>query len=366
MSIDGFAGVLFYVSFFSLSAVLVAYGHRRKFLPITLIGLLIPILISGLRYGVGTDFNAYLYIYSQVSAMSLGDFFVSTEASLEVGFWLLVKLGSWTTLGSSFFFFLASALTVLLFYKGLMRYKVKNPGLLWFLYLLIILPMTMNLVRQGVAISAVFLAFSYISSRDFRKYLLWMLVAGAFHMSALILLPVYFINRLLLRANERVGRTLFKSLVGFLVILSILPVTFMLLALIPGFEKYAMYQDVIAEGGNITFYVKAVIMVLILLLYKHFIVHDKNNAYLVAFALFDLALTVVGFSSAFVKRISMYFSIYPLMLLVKAAVASPNAKNRIVGGTLVALYGVAFFIVSYYMLGQSEIFPYVTIFGRMS
>ena len=58
--------LIFYISIFLASAVFMRIGQKRKNRLFLLISLLIPILASGLRYNVGTDFKNYENIYNGI------------------------------------------------------------------------------------------------------------------------------------------------------------------------------------------------------------------------------------------------------------------------------------------------------------
>ena len=66
-------------------------------------------------------------------------------------------------MGDARLVFLSTAfLTIAFFYLGMKRYQLRYPGLVFFLYLLTIFPATMNAVRQGVAMSIMFYAFTFV------------------------------------------------------------------------------------------------------------------------------------------------------------------------------------------------------------
>ena len=125
--------------------------------------------------------------------------------------------------------------------------------------------MTLNAVRQGVAISLVFFASTFILKADKVKYILMIIIAGLFHISALLLLPVYFLGRFVggnsvkkegevtvsLEYMKYFIRTFFSIVVISLICLNV----FVIILSIPGFEKYELYLGFNEQGNNYIFFI---------------------------------------------------------------------------------------------------------------
>ena len=68
-----------------------------------------------------------------------------------------------------------------------------------------------------------------------------------------------------------------------------------------------------------------------------------------------------GLSDAF-SRISLYFSVGGLVYLANIPVIFPIRQKRIVS-FMVAMYGLLYFGLFYYVFGYSEIMPYQSIWS---
>ena len=55
---------------------------------------------------------------------------------------------------------------------------------------------SLNLVRQSLAFFVFLYALRYIESRDWKRYAVMMILAFGFHTSSLVLVPLYFVNRI--------------------------------------------------------------------------------------------------------------------------------------------------------------------------
>jgi hypothetical protein len=341
---------------------------RKKIRLLSWLGLLIPILISGFRYGVGTDYFNYVNIFNSHIEMDLKTY-TDINGIAETGYFILEKV-SYSLMGDARLVFLSTAfLTITFFYLGMKRYRLRYPGLIFLLYLLTIFPMTMNAVRQGVAVSIMFYAFTFILNKKPFRYLLITLFASLFHISALLLIPFYFVGRFLdvkksiLLKDHFIAKSRYFIRIGVASILMLLVVasTFALVLNIPGFEKYALYLDLDEYGANYIFYVRLLMLLVLMLLAKYVIFKGdyRQNAFLFAGAVIEVILLILGFTSPFIKRQALYFSPFLIMLLPNIIdIFSTKIRSRAVMYALCLIYGLSFFAISFLVLGQSDIIPY--------
>ena len=178
--------LIFYISIFLASAVFMRIGQKRKNRLFLLISLLIPILASGLRYNVGTDFKNYENIYNGiVPNLDLKGYM--TYGPTELGIYFISNIGIALNLDSWFMFTAFSALTILPIYYGIKNFNLKHPSTAYLLYLLVIFPVSFNAVRQLAAMSMVFLSVSLLYKRKNIAAIVPFIVAVLMHKSSLIL-----------------------------------------------------------------------------------------------------------------------------------------------------------------------------------
>ena len=149
----------------------------------------ILVLFSSLRYWVGTDYAEYFYSYDAAVRNVLDNLKAFDEPGISFLAWLSDK-----TVGNfSGMFAYAALLTIGLF--GIAIYKNSNN----YLYSFALLIMagcwsgSFNAVRQYIAISIVLVSHRFIFERKFWKYLIAVIIATAFHRSALLFVILYFI-----------------------------------------------------------------------------------------------------------------------------------------------------------------------------
>lgn len=157
-------------------------AQKKLFL---LFSILLLILLSGLRYETGTDWEPfYEYFHAQLDV---------GEHYFEVGYQLLTYIVNNIT-GNYNVFLLVNASFLMLVYFSIKNYS--NPNL--YMLTVLVFYSTTYLVflggnRQAIALAIVIYSIKYLISREFIKFLSAVFLASLFHLSAWIFLPVYFI-----------------------------------------------------------------------------------------------------------------------------------------------------------------------------
>jgi len=365
--VSDIASLVFYILSFSCAALLMYYGNKRNNKVIIGFSLALPILVGALRFNVGTDYASYVSMYHSLSNLPLGRYFSDVFPQIEVGFFLLIKLSKFIANTPYFLFAVSSLVTVIFFYLGLKRYKVNHPALVYLLFLLIIFPLTLNIVRQGIAMSICFYALSFVIERRPKGYFFWVIIAGLFHTTALLILPIYFLNRIINNNNKNSHISiLFKLSSIFFAVYLLLPYIFNSLASIKIFENYVKYKTFITEGSGSNFYSKFVIIVFAMFISKWSILNKnmKLYYYFLVFAILELLLVNSGFSAPIV-RMALYFSFFPPMLLANFVDVFKDKSGKFFVYLLVISYGILYFYIAYYQQGYANVVPYKFMLGGL-
>lgn len=192
-----YAATLLLVLFCS---ILVDYANKRHKEPVLkinritshyffLIGAIILILVAGLRWEVGADFNTYERSYS-VYAETWWESIVNFN---EPGIRIIAAVSSFLLDDSATMFFIASAITIGLSVWTLYKYS-DYFSISILLYVFIgAWHGSFNGIRQYLACAILFAGHRYIIDRKFWKYFLVVLLASFFHVSALAMILLYFI-----------------------------------------------------------------------------------------------------------------------------------------------------------------------------
>lgn len=184
---------------YSLLALMMCYGAYRSqgssrnaklwaWLPIILFTL-----VFGLRYGVGVDYNNYVEVYEITEYY--GSFMEIWESErYEPGFTLLLYLCHYFDAPVYVLFSAMAFLEVFLLYK---TFKDEGDVLVYIyatlLFTTIGITSFMNIIRHVVAFCFFIYSLQYIRDNKMIKYWICCLLALAFHKSAILLFPLYFI-----------------------------------------------------------------------------------------------------------------------------------------------------------------------------
>lgn len=342
---------------FSLSAILFQFNmYVKKNISkmILVFSILIPSLFATFRM-VGTDTPVYYSKFNSLNGKSLSDIFF-TEGFKEAGNSLFIYIGN---LVDSFnvYLFLYSFFTLLfigLALKSLIREDLM--GISFFLYLCIFYPASLNTMRQSLAVAIVFFSYKFILSKSFFHFFLWVIIAMQFHISSIVVLPVYWLINKEKKVNWSVFLTIF-----IIIIVAIMNFQqiFYWISLIFNNERYISYADYTESMNSRLFFLNLVIFIFLIVVYRITETKDNNTNYYFILLLVGLTMGITGFISPFIKRISIFFDIVQILLIPKIAILASSKNNKYLMLFFVYLFGVTYFIVFYVWLGFSDIVPYI-------
>jgi hypothetical protein len=151
-------------------------------------------VVAGLRYETGGDWDVYGQFLEKVTPICE---FVSSGKTgssrhFEFGYFLLCSIFKQLGLGIQVLFFVIALFDITLIAKALKHYTKYVVTGLFVYYSLLYLTLEFSLIRQAIAASICFYAFKYVPEKKMFKYFLLIFLAFLFHMSALIMLPLYF------------------------------------------------------------------------------------------------------------------------------------------------------------------------------
>jgi len=146
------------------------------------IPILVFSLVAALRWNVGSDMRAYMYL-----------FYVPSDYKLEVGFNILRQF--WRSVGASHipFFFCLALLEVGPIYYALK----KQPGVLSFFPFFLVMTGHFwdynGAVRQTIAFSCFVVITLFLADKKYFKAIIMVVIASLFHRSAWVIIPLSLI-----------------------------------------------------------------------------------------------------------------------------------------------------------------------------
>lgn len=285
------------------------------------------ILLSGLRnLGVGEDTYGYYLDYENTKLISWNDLFYNliqfyqNNEGKDVGYPIFVKFTQIFSDNFQVYLFLVA----IIFYFSFYNFLNKNTNriidaflALIIFYVLFFYVFSITAIRQSLALAATFYCYELIKKRKLLLFLGILLLTSLIHKSVLIFIPFYFL------CNIKNTKWIFPTtlLIFPLIMVFKNQLTFFLLGL-GGYEDYEEFDG----AGTLNFTI-IFLMICIFTLYrkKELLKHDASNIHYYNAMACALVLLPLSWFNPALLRITMYFSIYMILLIPKAI----NSLNKI-------------------------------------
>lgn len=301
--------------------------------------------ISGFQYGVGTDYESYLRIYETVQGLDWEDL-IHYYYWNEPIFLFYTKIIAVLFKENFIPYFFGMALVTVLFLMKAIYERRENT--VWTVYIYLSLGLfyvSMNQIRQMAAISIVLYSIRFIEERNWKKYVIWILIAAGIHNSALIMLPCYFITMFKLQSR--------KKTMGILIVLSIC-VYFLSPFIVDKVLVNTQYGHLLSrhlgETDNmvINLLFRSALLVGCILYIKP--VLEKNKKYVTIYGISIIAIIfqILSVYAASAARITTYFYAVFIFLIPVAINAIPRWKMRILAKTVIVVGMLAYHIFYLY------------------
>ncbi|ASB87266.1 EpsG family protein [Bacillus sonorensis] len=359
-------GIVFVWSWFAKM-----YGKEDHSLPtgyrpnaiIAIVPLVSLVIVAGLRYKVGTDYQTYMLLYELAGKYdSLAEIFGfgGAKASTDPGFTALLWLLNHITSDPQIMFVTVAAVTYLFIVKTLYIYG-RPFELSMFLFLgMFYYYASFNGIRQYMVAGILFWAVKYVIGGNWVRYVITVLICSLFHSSALIMIPVYFIVR----------RKAWSPLMGCLTLL-FLAGTFMYQKFLSVFivmlenSSYGHYEEWLMKNSNGMNSIKIIVLLIPLVLAFCFREQLRKRwpeiDYIVNFCLIGFLFGVLATKDVIFARFNIYFGLYQLILVpyfVRIFEPKSNALFYI-------MILICYFLYSFMLMPfDSSVLPYRTIFER--
>lgn len=324
---------LLLVYIFSLYARLSSSRNKilSNFFLVTVI--LVLFLVSGFRAaGIG-DTQMYTYLYKLIGPSYSGE-------GYEPGFIIFLKGLKLISQNPQFMLLITSFIInvfniwILMDYPG--YFELNTFMYIASGYYLV----TMNGLRQSIAAAVLFASTNLIIKGRFKAYLTIVLIMCSFHISALILIPVYFLVRKE-AWSPKVYLFIFIFLIGLMIYGPIMNVIFNIL----GNSKFGEYKNFKEGGTNIVrVAVYFVPMALAYIKRKQLKEFWPDSNVFVNMSLLNLIVMCFALNNWIFARFSIYFQMYSFVLL--AAIIEGCMQKRERNFTYICLLAayLAFFL----------------------
>lgn len=374
-----------YLIGFAVSVLLIALSekkHWKVFFLCSLVALLIPCLIAGLRSErVGTDVRVYIKPMFQVAfeSNSIQEYFNGSWfaeyrdvpiSRFEYGFSLLIFVVTKLTGKMEAVLFAIAACVILPVFLALAKNRKNIPVWLGMLvFYLLFYNATLNMMRQWIAMGLMLLAFQFLLEKKYWVTLILSAATLLFHYSAVIVLLIYVVYALLRLCNrytlregklEMTGGMLAGILVSVIALLAILNLDIVLkLMSSVGFDRFSNYL----EGEPMRLLANQIILRLPLFLL--FIINWKDFRHFTSAAAFYFVMLLLDMIAAqlisidtYAFRIGQYFLLYVIIGIPQLYAAIKKPHMRVLTAIAVILYLLVYWYYNFVLQLRHQTYPY--------
>lgn len=293
--------VLILVSIITILGILIKKKVVSKF--VVILTSIILIVVSGLRWKVGTDYGNYIFSYSRRKE----EWLFSLINFDEPGIGILAKIGSFIYDDYVSMFFLVAVMTIGLCIWTISKYS-NNFTFSILIYIFIgAWHNSFNGIRQYAAAAIIFAGHRYIYDRKFLRYLLVIVCAMLFHKTAIIMVPIYFV------ANKKINfKTILFLIIGVLVIRFSYDYLFSIMSFLKGTDQ----SEYVYMQSNVNPLRIAVTFapIFVALFIKTKLKMDKEIEFYLNLSLINAILMFATSGSAYLARVGIYTELFLTLL----------------------------------------------------
>lgn len=345
---------MIYLLAFNFSSIILWFSNlfKSKLFRKVLVAVsaIILIILVGTRYNVGTDYISYKYIYQTISALKWDELMSFTET--EIGHTLLCKILSYLGYGYKSMFLIYGFLTTFFLYKSMKKLNV-NKYFFILAYVCLIFPYSFNIMRQVLSMAIVLYSMTFLFNNEKMKSFIYLFIAFLFHKPAIIVLPIYLCH--LFIDSKKTRNFLLVS--TYLFIIALFMSNTLTLNNIDALTRYTNYiqSDGIDYTIMITNIIKKLPIILLMFVFRNDFKDENHNNYTyISLFIIGLILSFLGGISSTLSRLSLYFTIFDIVLIGKFM----NRRNIPTIKIMIYIYLFAYFIYQFYYSGIGELFPY--------
>lgn len=333
---------------FSL-ALLFLIPEINRYVPLYILTFITLFLVLVFRYDYGNDYSSYYSIYENIKIGAYSD--VESLYYLfnlySPSFHVLVALFSFLYI-LVFYFFIKKNLTVEQYWFACLIWLI-NP------YLFLV---HLSTFRQTIAICLFIVAVYFMIKRSFIKYLIIIIIAMNFHMSAVILIPLYFFVNM--------NKVTFKQKITLCILLMLCLMTPLIDIILSYFLQffhvnYRYYYEQ-ARGNSIRATILSSFYFFLILINLH-----KLEGKHLIFGKLSLVATIISllaYKVSMLTRIGMYFDVFLILTIPMIFSVIKNRSYKLI----LFLIMLLIYILRYYSFFTGDIFGdhyqgYNVIFG---
>lgn len=301
--------IVYFSTLAVVSFLLVAYSRKRmtetgkRFFYFLVAATLL--FVAGFRYRVGTDYVQYARNYA---AYQSNDIALLSQPAVTI----VARLSALIYDNYATWFFLMSTITIL----PVMKTISKESCCVWLSVILYILlccwHVPFNIVKQGAATTVLFAGYPFLRDRKLKEWCIACLLASTFHVTALLMIPVYF----LVSSSITRKRTVLIILVGIVILVSYDYLFDLVEILKQGERVLSSSSNLRSDGVNMLRTLVHCVPVLLFFLFRErYDKQDANFACLYNMSLLNAMLNIGSMNSIYLNRFCNYTIIFNVLFI---------------------------------------------------
>ena len=325
--------------------------NKKKYCII--IGTIMTIVIGfrSIEMGMGDTKGIYISIFDQLANLSMKESISFIKKSdIEIVFYFLTKVYLLITDNSRIYIFLLSIPLNFSIARFIYKYS-KIPSISFIMFFsLNYFGFSFTLIRHCIALAILVYSYDYIYTKNIKKFLLTVFIAGLFHRTAWIFIIAYPISNMLTIGLKNISIPLITAVISYIFGEK------MLLFLSYFIKSGHFIQYLTIRENTITFFlINFLMLIFILCITKKNINKDVKQQINLLTIGTSIASCMIFLSEAF--RISTFFTIYSIALLPNTISSIKSKKTRLI--MEISLYSI--FITYFFMfsMNNNEIYPYI-------
>ena len=315
-----------------------------------------PFFVSAFRYDIGTD-----YFYSYVPRFQ--DIVAGMDTYFERGFHYLNVLIALFTDNYQWLFIVTSFLFIAFVYKTIYDQASNIPMAIIMLFLTYTYFISLNNIRQSLAMAMVLYALKYLKEKHYGKFIVWVIAAGFIHQVAFICLIFTVLDKIKLSAKWAVV----FSTAALILAQTVAPFLLSQLAKIERFSMYlesGLYAERTMSRMGILFNLCILIMFAFMeWLWNDTLKKDSEWNQIIWWQCLLVCCSALDGIVPAIYRIARVFSFGQFLLMVNAVEKAKSKEWKIIYYIIIlAIFGIMY--LQMYITGAEEIFPYKSIFFK--
>ena len=350
--------------------------NKRVYLILSALGIFIPCFVAGVRdYSIGTDVNLYVNPLYRASLHfnNFFDYIKSTGSEVnDLGYLFLTFISGKISKDIFTLFFLSEFLIIYPVYKALKNINNNDNNKIvifgMFILYMVLFNLSLNMVRQSIAISLSILSFSYFIKEDKFKTILFLILAYSFHSSSLVMIATFvFYNFFKNEKTEVKSNLLFEYLVVSIIITIIFLLPNIIIFLIDiNLLDSTHFRRMLDNPNN--YDINFIRTTWYIIFYLIFALNRKksrenipNSQFYIFMSFISIIILQLGAVIQFTERIG-YYLLYTT-LIVGIPFLTINKKTSIIKRNnttlIIIIVFVSYWFYWFVLKGSSQTYPFV-------